>query len=379
MRVAGKLHKVAQFLFVFKELGKLAEERFHELLRRHRCAVWMPEARHHHVLNGSFLAVGKLNFDLSARLVFRLWIIDLSRWNRRFWFLLFGLLWLRLNRFPIPLRVAEVMVRLHKIVDREVVLAVIEPRAAPDDLFELDHRVDRAHQHDVADIAGIDSGRELLRGCQDGWNGLFVVLEGPQMLFAQHPVVGRNPLAVIRVGTGFHLVDEVPYHQSMGLVGTEDQRLLPLVDLRHEDFYPLLFPFLDLDDLVEVGFLVPLARLDLTFNHRIIWRINVLVQGRGNLLHPERREIPVVDPFLQRVDIDRIAEIGVGVRVVLTLGGGGQAELHGRGEIFHDAAPVAFVIGAAPVALVNDDEVEEVRRILAKIGRWAGHPWAARS
>ena len=46
----------------------------------------------------------------------------------------------------------------HEIIDREVVLAVIEPGAAPDDLFELDHRLHRPHQHDVADIAGIHSG-----------------------------------------------------------------------------------------------------------------------------------------------------------------------------------------------------------------------------
>ena len=62
----------------------------------------------------------------------------------------------------IPLRIAEVMVGLHEIVDGEVVLAVIEPRAAADDLFELNHRVDGPHQRDVADVAGVHAGRELL-------------------------------------------------------------------------------------------------------------------------------------------------------------------------------------------------------------------------
>ena len=33
------------------------------------------------------------------------------------------------------------------------------------------------------------------------------------------------------------------------------------------------------------------------------------------------------------------------------------------------AAPVALVVRAAPMAFVDDDEVEEVRRILAEIGR----------
>ena len=38
-------------------------------------------------------------------------------------------------------------------------------RASPaaDDLLELDHRIDGAHQDDVADVSGIDARRELLR------------------------------------------------------------------------------------------------------------------------------------------------------------------------------------------------------------------------
>ena len=64
----------------------------------------------------------------------------------------------RFNRFAIPFGIAEMVVRLHKIINREVVLAVIKPCTAPDDLFELYHRINGAHQNDVADIAGIDAG-----------------------------------------------------------------------------------------------------------------------------------------------------------------------------------------------------------------------------
>ena len=102
-------------------------------------------------------------------------------------------------RLAVPFRVAEVLVRLHEIVDREVVLAVVEPRAAPDDLLELDHRVDRPHQHDVADVAGIDAGRELLRRGQDRRDGLLVVLKVAQVLLAERAVVGGHALAVVRV------------------------------------------------------------------------------------------------------------------------------------------------------------------------------------
>ena len=127
------------------------------------------------------------------------------------------------------------VVRLHEVVDREVVLAVVEPRAAADDLLELDHRVDRAHQDDVADVAGIHAGRELLRGRQDRRDGLLVVLEVAQVLLAERAVVGGHALAVVRVVARLHLVDEVAHGQRVILRGAEDQRLLALVDLLHEE------------------------------------------------------------------------------------------------------------------------------------------------
>ena len=235
----------------------------------------------------------------------------------------------RLERFAIPLRIAEMMVRLHEVVDREVVLAVVEPRAASDDLLELDHRVDRAHQHDVADVAGIHAGGELLRGGQDRRDGLFVVLEVAQVLLAERAVVGRHPLAVVRVFARLHLVDQVAHGQRVILRGAEDQRLLVLVDLLHEDLHAVRFAFLDLDDLVEVGFRVALPGFDLALDQRVVGRIDILVERRGDLLHLERRQEAVVDAVLERVDVDRLAEVGVGVHVVLALGRGGEAELHG--------------------------------------------------
>src|ERR1019366_5830971 len=125
-----------------------------------------------------------------------------------------GLSNFRRNWFTVPLRIAEVIVRLHEIVDGEVILPVIEPRAAPDDLLELDHGIHRPHEHDVADIARVHAGRELLRGGEDGGNALLVVLKIAQVLLAERAVVGRDPLAVIRIATGLHLVDEVAHGQG---------------------------------------------------------------------------------------------------------------------------------------------------------------------
>src|SRR5665213_119781 len=169
----------------------------------------MPEARHHHVLDSAGFAVGELNFDLlTARSRRRSGLRWYGRVNRRNWP---GLFRLWLDRLTVPLGIAEVMMRPHEIVDREVVLPIIKPRPAPDDLLELDHRVDGAHQHDVADVARVHAGREFLRCSQDRGDGLFVILKVPQVLLTKRAIVGRHPLAIVRVLTGLHLVDEVAY------------------------------------------------------------------------------------------------------------------------------------------------------------------------
>ncbi len=260
------------------------------------------------------------------------------------------------------------VVGLHEVVDGEIVLAVEQPGAAPDDLLELDHGVHRPHQHDVAHIAGIDPGGELLGGGQDGRDRLLVVLEGAQVLFAQGPVVGRDPLAVVRVLALLHLVDQVPHRQGMVLGGAEDQGLLPLVDLVHEDPHPLALPLLDLDDLVEVGLRIAPPGLDLPLDQLVVGRVDIVVQGGGDLLDPEGGQEAVVDAVLEGIDKHRLAEIGVGVHVVLALGRSGEAKLHRRGEVLQDAAPVALIVRPAAMALVDDDEVEEVRRVVAKVG-----------
>jgi len=115
----------------------------------------------------------------------------------------------RLERVPIPLRIEEVLVRLDEVEDREVVLPLEEARAAADDLLEFNHRVDRTHEHNGADVAGVYTGGEFLGGGQDGRNGAIVILEFAQVLFAEFAIVGGDADAVHRVGVGFDLVDQV--------------------------------------------------------------------------------------------------------------------------------------------------------------------------
>src|SRR5690606_9483143 len=113
-----------------------------------------------HALDGALLAVGQLDPDA------------LRRWR---WITGGRFRWvsgvaarpvrvpsgrIRVYRFPIPLRVAEMLVGFHEVVDGEVVLPVVQPRTPADDLLELDHRVDGPHQNDVADVARVYPGGE---------------------------------------------------------------------------------------------------------------------------------------------------------------------------------------------------------------------------
>ena len=154
----------------------------------------------------------------------------------------------------------------------------------------------------------------------------------------------------------------------MGLRRAEDDRFFALVDHLHEGADAVGLALADLDDAVEILFLVAASFLDLALNNVVVRGVGVVVEGRGELLDAEWGQIAVVDAVLQRVGVNGLAEIAVGVGVDGALGRGGQTELHGRGEVLQDAAPVGFVVGAAAVALVDDDEIEEVRRVVAEIG-----------
>src|ERR1035437_5562898 len=138
----------------------------------------MPERGGHHVLDVAGFAVGEPDLEFLAG---RQWLGggagDGGTYGRNG---TDGGVWIA--GLAVPLGVAEMVVRFYEVVDGEVVLAVVEARAATDDLLELDHRIDGAHQDDVADVAGVHAGGELLRGREDGGDGFFVVLEVAKML-----------------------------------------------------------------------------------------------------------------------------------------------------------------------------------------------------
>ena len=54
------------------------------------------------------------------------------------------------------------VVGIHEVVDREVVLTLVETGATPHNLLELDDGVDGSHKDNVPNVPGIDTGGELL-------------------------------------------------------------------------------------------------------------------------------------------------------------------------------------------------------------------------
>ena len=143
-----------------------------------------------------------------------------------------------------------------------------------------------------------------------------------------------------------------------------------MIDLGEEDFDTLLFTLADLNTAIEVRLLIHFSSLDLTLYHRVVGGVNVVINRRLDLLHLKRRQEAIVNAILERVSIDGLAEVGVGVHIVPALGCRCEAELHGGREVFQNAPPSAFIIRAAPMTLVDHDEVEEVRRIFSKIRRF---------
>src|SRR5207302_5330870 len=72
----------------------------------------------------------------------------------------------------------------------------------------------------------------------------------------------------------------------------------------------------------------------------------------------------VFDALAQTVLVNWIAEIKIGVAIVLTQWRGRHPELGSGAEVFEDLAPITFIPGAAAVTLIDDDQVEEVWCIL---------------
>ncbi len=79
-----------------------------------------------------------------------------------------------------------------------------------------------------------------------------------------------------------------------------------------------------------------------------------------------RRQESVSDALLERIGVNRLAEVMDVGDVLRFLRGGGKTDLSSRGEIIEDLPPGGVFRGAAAVTLIDDDEIEELARQLAK-------------
>ena len=127
----------------------------------------------------------------------------------------------------------------------------------------------------------------------------------------------------------------------------------------------MLVPLLYLD--VAVGKIllgIYLLLVNLTALHHIAHGIFIVVDVARGYIHAERHEEAVLYALFQRVAIHRLAKVVVCVRVLLTARRCRHAKLTGIVEILHQLSPFALVVSTSTMALVNDDEVEEIPRVL---------------
>ena len=84
-------------------------------------------------------------------------------------------------------------------VEPELAVVVPDARAAPDDLLELDHRVDEAHEHDVAAGGRVEAGGEQLRRGEDDGRARLHVLKPLHVAAPDVALVGGDAADVIGV------------------------------------------------------------------------------------------------------------------------------------------------------------------------------------
>ena len=73
------------------------------------------------------------------------------------------------------------------------------------------------------------------------------------------------------------------------------------------------------------------------------------------------REKAIGDALLERVAVDRLAEVVLGGNIDRLLRGCGESDLSRGVEVLQNVSPSGVLGGATPMALIDDHEIEEVR------------------
>ena len=265
----------------------------------------------------------------------------------------------------IPVRVFEHFACTYKIVDGEIILLVKQACTTTDNLLKLHHVLNRAHQYDVAHIAGINACTQLIGGSQDSGQQFLVVLEGSQCCFSHFAIIGGHALTIVAGRTLFMLVHHIANYHRMLLGSTEDDGLFVRVNLVQQLLHTVFVTLLNLySAIIEIRLRVNLFHVYLSTLHDIAFLILVVVNVARRDVHTERNKETVFDSLFQRIGIYRLSKVGIGIGIVLSSWCGSHTQLISAVKVLHQLSPLTFVIGSTSMTFVYNNEVKEVTFIL---------------
>src|SRR5262245_21368492 len=102
----------------------------------------------------------------------------------------------------------------------------------------------------------------------------------------------------------------------MWLIGTKYNGLMLLVRFIQIKLYPLFLPLLYFYDAVEIFLFIYLAFFDFTHQNCIIRCVHIVINCGFYAAHLKRCEESIIDALLERIGIDRLAEIQIGIYIV---------------------------------------------------------------
>ena len=264
---------------------------------------------------------------------------------------------------------------LPEVDQGEVVLlrVLVDAGAAADDLLELGHRAHFAVEDDEAAGLGVDTGGEQARGGDDDRIFRLRVDEVADLGAAFGIIAGdAHDVAFVLLDQVRVLVDQgLPHPGGVFGVHTEDDGFLEAVAAFLEELGHLPGDTLGalVDDQIPVEVLLVVnAVLDLVavlVGLPLFGAVALDIDIEVDLHHLVGRKEAVADAFLQRVGVNRFAEVVDIGDVFRLLRRGGEADLGGGREIVENLPPGGILGRAAAVTFVDHDEVEKIRRKLA--------------
>ena len=281
-----------------------------------------------------------------------------------------------LHRLAVEIRVGEMAGGAAEVDQGEIELAgvLVHAGAPADDLLELGHRADLAVEHDQPAGLRIDAGRQQPRGGDEHRIFRFRVDEIAEFGLALGIAAGdAHDVAMVLGDQIGVLVDErLAHSRRVFLIDAEHDGLLEAVAALLQELRDLardqLGAVVQHQRAVEILGVVDtvLDLLTLAVELTLLRPVALHVAVDMDLHHLVGRQEAVADALLERIGVNRVAEIGDVGDVLGFLRRRGHADLRRRGEIFEDFPPRRILGRAAAVALVDHDQVEEARRELAE-------------